>query len=168
MERRISMQGRVIAKIRLPLSILLPAAPWWTVLAAAVMAIGLGSVHARPNDILQISGLFGLSLGALMVMCSPIYAVASPVQISTGGVAAYNAWDRRVLDFLPWSSVSAVEECRLFSVGYLKVRGKDLSVVWIPRGLVDSEHFRAAIREAAPIGNALRTFVDPQQVSPTG
>jgi hypothetical protein len=162
------MQGRVIAKVRLPLGILLPAAPWWTVLSAAFMATGLGLVRARPHDIVQVSCLFGISLGALMALCSPVYAVASPVQISTEGIAAYNAWDRRILDFLRWSSISAVDECRLLGVAYLRIRGSSSTVVWIPRGLVESEHFRAAIREAAPTPNALRHYVDHPPVSPAG
>jgi len=162
------MQGRVIGTIRLPLSILVPAAPWWAAIATVVMAAGLGlGAHARPRDVVQISGLFGLGLGALMVLCSPIYAIASPVQVSTHGIASYNVWDRRVLDFLPWSSISAVDECRMFSVRYIRLRGNDRTVIWIPRGLAQSQSFLAAVREAAPIDNALRSYLDRQPVGPT-
>ena len=161
------MHGRLIGKIRLPLSILLPAAPWWTVIAAGLMAAGLGFVRVRPHDIVQIAGLYGLSLGALIVLCSPIYAVASPVQISTDGIASYNAWDRRTLDFMPWSAIFEVDECRILSVRYIRLRGRDQTVLRIPRGLVQSRNFQAAVREAAPIDNALRSYLDRQPLGST-
>ena len=124
--------GNVIARVRLPLLILFPAIPWVILGASGFLVLGLCLAGTGWPEAIRISLLFGLWMGALIGVASPIYAVASPVLVTTLGVSAYNAWDRRIQDFIPWTSMKATECARLLGIQYLLVRaGDSLHVLWI-------------------------------------
>ena len=160
--------GQTLARVRLPLSVLFPAMPWVALATGGLLAIGLPLVGVPIAEAIRLAAGLGLGMGALVGIGSPVYAVTSPVRVTTLGVAAYNAWDRRILDFVPWATMKEAEETRLFGVRYLRVRDGAGRALWIPYGVLRDPAFTAAVRSASEVDSPLRRYVDERVPATTG
>ena len=143
------MNGKVLAKIRLPITTFLPIL-WWAIPAVFVPVSIVGAFETGDLDqtLIACSAAAAGVTPVLLAICL-VCALTYHVRVYGDGVSSYDPWGSWKKDFLGWSDMRQISVVSVIGVRYFKIDGENESALWIPARVFEAERFGTEIQRTA-------------------